>query len=132
MSEKKHEVISAQVILKSASGEALGDAQITSETLARYQASPEVVRRARTVFDKAGFDVGPYIGISFDITAAPSAFEALFGLAAEPAPEGGYAFVLPDGETASELPARHLPDSLADVVETVAFPPPPDFGPPSY
>ncbi|MCC6617268.1 MAG: hypothetical protein IT320_27585 [Anaerolineae bacterium] len=132
MSAEQHEAISAQVILKSASGEALSDAEITSETLARYQASPEMVRHARTVFDKAGFDVGHYVGISFDITAPPSTFRALFGLKVQVTDEGGYAFALPDGRTVTELPARYLPDSLVSVVETVAFPPPPDFGPPSY
>jgi len=132
MTDELHEIISAQVILKSASGEAPGDAPITSETVSRYQSSPETVRRARAVFVTAGFNVGPYIGISFEISAEISTFEALFDLTVEATGKGGYAFVLRDGKSVIELPSLYLPDSLADVVETVTFPPPPDFGPPSY
>jgi hypothetical protein len=71
---------------------------------------------ARRHFADRGFEVGPFVGISFSIAANPERFREAFG-GAEPDPKGG------------ELPLESLPDELRGAVLAVATDEPPAFGP---
>jgi hypothetical protein len=114
----KEPSLSAQVLLRSASGEApAGDAVITAATLERYLPSPEAAERVRDRLARAGFEVGPLVGNSFSITAPVETFEKNFGSGVREAAEKG-----------QEIPADDLPREVA----AVTFTPPPDFGPTSY
>jgi hypothetical protein len=72
--------------------------------------------RARRHFADCGFEVGPFVGISFSIAGTPGRFRETFG-GAEPDPKGG------------ELPIDSLPDDLRQAVQAVATDEPPAFGP---
>ena len=123
MAAKKEEpTLSAQVLLKPESGRELtGESAITTETLGQYQPSPEAAERVRKRYARAGFEVGPLVGISFSITAPASAFEKVFKTRIREAGKGDL-----------ELPKKALPRELAEDVAAVTFTPPPDFGPTSY
>lgn len=115
---KKNPPLSAQVLLRSASGEApAGDEVITAETLERHLPSAEAAERVRERLSRAGFEVGPLVGNSFSITAPVKTFEKVFGTGVREAAEQG-----------REIPAAGLPREVA----AVTFTPPPDFGPTSY
>ncbi|HYN22428.1 MAG TPA: hypothetical protein VE078_15815 [Thermoanaerobaculia bacterium] len=120
MAKKKESPLSAQVLLRSARGEAAaGDAVITAETLERYLPSTEAAERVRQRLSLAGFEAGPLVGNSFSITAPAKTFEKVFGTGVREAASEG-----------REL--DDLPGSLAKDVAAVTFTPPPDFGPTSY
>lgn len=76
----------------------------------------EAAERAQKHFAEQGFEVGPFVGISFSIAAPPDRFRETFG-GAEP-PKGG-----------GELPLDTLPDELRESVQAVATDEPPAFGP---
>jgi hypothetical protein len=118
MAKKKESPLSAQVLLRSARGEApAGDAVITAETLERYLPSTEAAERVREELSRAGFEVGQLVGNSFSITAPVKTFEKAFGTGVREAAKAG-----------TELSAAGLPRDVA----AVTFTPPPDFGPTSY
>jgi len=101
--------ISAQVVFRAKE-------PITAANLAANQPPPEAVEAARKLFREAGFQVGPYVGISFSISGPPSLFESFFGTRL-------------DKLKSYELPLRVLPKEVADRIEAVTFTPPPAFGP---
>jgi hypothetical protein len=72
-------------------------------------------------FAQAGFQVGPWVGISFSVTAPVTHFERFFGVPA--AQEGDQPF--PSGE----LPLSALDPALREHIQTVLFTRRPDFGP---
>lgn len=87
-------VVSAQVILK----------------------SKEPVEAARLLFREGGFELGPYVGISFSISGPPERFERFFGVRL--------------GEMASlSFPLENLAGEVRESIEAVTFTPPPAFGP---
>jgi hypothetical protein len=130
MAKRKEQVLSAQVVLRPASGRKLGgDSAITAETLAQYQPSPEAAKRVREKLARAGFEIGPLVGNSFSITAPASTFQKFFATKVREAGKGGLEFESAGG---MELAAEALPRSLAEDVAAVTFTPPPDFGPTSY
>jgi hypothetical protein len=72
--------------------------------------------RAQQHFAERGFEVGPFVGISFSIAGSPDRFREAFN-GAEPDPKGG------------ELPIDSLPAELRQAVQAVATDEPPAFGP---
>jgi hypothetical protein len=128
MALEDQEVISAQVVLRSASGKAPdGESVVTAATLADFAPAPEAVARAAEGFRERGFDVGSAVGNNFSITASAGTFERVFDVPVHRTERGGLAG--PDGET---LRLDKLPDSLSRIVAAVTFIPPPDFGPGSF
>jgi len=101
--------ISAQVVLRA-------KGPITAATLAANQPPKESVEAAKKLFRQAGFDLGPYVGISFSISGPASLFESFFRLPL-------------DKLRSYELPLAALPREIFDVIEAVTFTPPPGFGP---
>jgi len=101
--------ISAQVVLRA-------KGPITAATLAANQPQKEAVEAARKLFREAGFELAPYLGISFSISGSRSLFEKFFGTRLDKLK--GY-----------ELPLNSLPKKVAALIEAVTFTPPPDFGP---
>jgi hypothetical protein len=133
MSAEKHEIISAQVVLRPASGRPAGsDEAITSANVEQFLPSPAAAERVRKAFSARGFDVGPVVGTSFAITAPTQRFEELFGVRVRPREGGGIEAVRGGDDADLELPLSRLPDPLADGVAAVTFSPPPDFGPTSF
>ena len=115
------EHLSAQVILRPVLG-AEGQ-PATADTVARLLPAPASVELARSFFQARGFEVSPAFGMSFSITGPAAAFEAIFGRRVR-LEDGG---VTVDG--GAELPLDRVPAEIAGVVQAIAFPPPPDFGP---
>jgi hypothetical protein len=121
-------VISAIVVMRPRSGPLTGYEAITAETVGAYVPEPGDVQRIVNFFTAAGFGVGPMVGLSFSITAPRSRFAAIFGVAQGGADWTGGAGV----STGLELPLAALPPDVRDLLESVAFTPPPDFGPTEY
>jgi hypothetical protein len=72
-------VVTAQVLLRPQSGQQIrGEVPITSANIAEYQPSPADLSAVMAAFRAAGFEVGPFVGISFVITAPARVFEAFF------------------------------------------------------
>jgi hypothetical protein len=128
MSAQEEPMLSAQAVLRPASGRSIRGAAITAANLGDYQPAPEAARAALQAFAAAGFQVGPLVGISFSITAPATTFEKFFHTRL-PRDERGR--IAPGERDAGgyELPLQSLPPGLADTVEAVAFSPPVDFGP---
>ena len=128
MDPEDQEVISAQVVLRSASGRAPeGSSVVTAATLADFAPAPEAVAQALEGFRESGFQVGNAVGNSFSITAPAGTFRRVFGTPVHRTARGGLA--TPEGET---LRLEKLPGSLSGLLAAVTFVPPPDFGPTSF
>lgn len=121
--------LSAQVVLRPASGAAPPGEQLTAATLEGYEPAPQAVATVRVFFERAGFETGEVAGISFAITARRSRFEDVFGdqLALSPAGRAGTDVTVAGG--GRELSLEALPDDVAAAVQAVTFTPPPAFGP---
>lgn len=119
--------VSAQVVLHSPTG-ALRDHEVTAENIDRLAPAEDVVQRVRQALAEAGFEVGPAVGISFSISAEASRFERYF---ATPLRHhaGSTRWFAGDDDERLELPREALPAEIREAVRTVAFTPPPDFGP---
>lgn len=130
---QKDQVVSAQVVLQPASGEAIdAETVITSENVQDFAPSPGAAAEATQAFAAMGFDVGDVVGISFSITAEVSTFEQVFETRLREDGRGGVEAVRDDGSASYELPLEPLPESLSNLVVAVTFTPPPDFGPTEY
>lgn len=133
MSLHQQEIISAQVVLKSASGKPFeGTTVITSANIRDFLPSAETVAKVTEAFTAAGFDVGPMVGNSFSITAPVSTFEKVFRAQLRRQENGGVVAVKDDDSSSYELPLAGLPQSLTELIEVVTFTPPPDFGPTEF
>jgi hypothetical protein len=134
MSPKNPQLISAQVVLKSASGKSFDSkTAITSENIDDYSPSPDTVASAAAGFREAGFEVGNMVGNSFSITATRSTFEKFFKTKLQVEERGDVKVAAAKGATRGyELPLKALPRNLSQLVAAVTFSPPPDFGPSSY
>ena len=116
--------VSAQVILRSASGAAIrGDTPITSANIRDYVPSPEDAAAAQEAFAARGFEVGPLVGISFSITAPAETFESTFGARLRDRKGRVHVTGAPDAD-ALQLPLAKLPESLARRIVAVTFTPP--------
>ena len=133
MALKNKKALSAEIILRPASGKAF-DSQtaITSENIAEYLPSPDTVAAAQRAFNRAGFDVGNAVGMSFSITAPASTFEKVFKVKLARTERGGVKARIQGGAQSYELPITALPSELAKDVVAATFSPPPDFGPGNY
>lgn len=134
MPRKTEKPISAEVALRSASGKSFNSqTAITSENIAEYLPSPELVEKARRAFTELGFEVSKPAGIGFSITAPSSVFKKVFNIKTTSDKRGGIKAVAEKGtEGDYELPLKALPKELAQYVSAVTFSPPPDFGPESF
>jgi len=123
MGLEDEEVISAQVVLRSAGGKAPdGESVVTAATLADFAPAPEAVARAVEGFRESGFQVGSAVGNSFSITAPAGTFRRVFGAPVHRTERGGLAG--PDGET---LRLDDLPGEISRLLAAVTFVPPPDL-----
>ena len=128
MPRKKKE-LSAQVMLRSASGTAPdANTVVTADNVREYLPSSSSITEARRAFEEAGFEVGQVVGNSFSITASKSTFEKVFKVKLKEDKEKG---VMSD-EGNYELPTSKLSQELRRDVAVVTFTPPPDFGPTNY
>jgi subtilase family serine protease len=133
MSLNKQEIISAQVVLISASGKSFdGTSVITSENIQDFIPSAETAAKVTEVFTKAGFKVEPVVGNSFSITAPVSVFEKMFGTQLHRQADGGVKALKDDSSSSYELPLKGLPKSITQLIKAVTFTPPPDFGPTNF
>ncbi|HEX8921612.1 MAG TPA: hypothetical protein VF766_09055 [Pyrinomonadaceae bacterium] len=133
MSPKKEKTISAQVILRPASGKSVtGQEAITSENVRDYMPSPESFQAVAAEFAAAGFEVSAAGPTGFSITASESAFEKFFDTRLQTTEKRGVEALGKDKSTGYELPLRGLPKALSHYIEAVTFTPPPDFGPTSF
>jgi hypothetical protein len=114
--------VSAQVLLRPASGRRIGGRdEITSENIREYAPPADAAALARRTFEADGFEVGPLVGVSFSIAAPVSTFERVFKTP-----------IKVDDRSSLELPLAALPESLRRVIEAVTFERPVDFGPGAY
>ena len=81
---------------------------------------PQDAERVRGVFARAGFAVGPYVGISFSIESTRELMEAWLPDFSEREGSG------------AELSLERLPDDVRSAVQAVVSEAPPDFGPTSW
>lgn len=133
MSLEEAQIISAEIIMKSASGIPFDDTSfITSENIQDYVPSFETIVGVTQSFVREGFEVGVAGGISISITSSVSKFENFFGTKLRASESGGVEAVLEDGSGSYELPLDALPESLRERIVAVSFTPPPDFGPTDF
>jgi hypothetical protein len=134
MNPRRKKLLSAEVALRSASGKSFNThTAITSENIADYLPSSEVVEGARKAFAEAGFEVSKPTGIGLSITAPARVFQKVFKVKTVPDGRGGVKVLAPGaGEGSYELPLNALPKELAKYVVAATFSQPPDFGPSSY
>src|SRR5215204_205145 len=134
MPRKTEKTLSAEVALRSASGKSFnGQTAITSENIADYLPSPELVEKARRAFTELGFDVSKPAGIGFSISAPATVFKKVFKIRTISDERGGIkAAAATRAEGTYELPLKALPKEVAQYVSAVTFSPPPDFGPGSF
>lgn len=133
MSPKKEKIISAQVILRPASGKSVtGQDAITSENIRDYMPSPESFQAAAQSFAAAGFEVSAAGPTGFSITAPASTFEKVFNTSVRSQEGRGIEAVRKDKSASYELPLRGLSGDLSRYVEAVTFTPPPDYGPTNF
>lgn len=133
MRAKGDMVISAEVLLKSASGKKIGpDTLITSTNIGEYAPAAKTVAEASGVLAKLGFAVGEAVGISMSITASANTFERVFGVPLSQTPKSGIQVIDRDGSLSREIPTHAWPASLWDLAVAITFVPPPDFGPTGY
>lgn len=131
MSQQEKEKLSAQVIMNPASGKrSLSPEQITSENVAEIMPSDEDLKTAKQYFSDEGFEVDAGFANSFSITGDKKLFEKTFETKIS---KDENQAVKSKGETeTSELPAGKLPENVKQVVETITFTEPPDFGPGNF
>lgn len=126
------DIVSAQVILRPADGRDIPlNAAITAESLTRYLPSKEAASRVIEFFRKAGFTVGPLVGISFSISGTAATFQSLFEVDLQ-RDQHGVRTANPAGAAGYQLPVDSLPDQVRAEVSSVTFSPPPDFGPTQF
>jgi hypothetical protein len=109
------DVVSAQVVLATFAN--AGEVP-TAANISRLAPKPAAAAEIRQWFSQHGFDIGPYVGVSFSITAPRQTFVTELGV--DPADAAG------DGNLPFDrLAIRHL----AAQIEAVTVSRPPAFGP---
>jgi hypothetical protein len=123
-------VISAQVLLRSASGKKItGETVITSKNIGDYTPSSDTVAKATDALTKLGFEVGQMVGISLSISAPASTFEKVFGMPLRQGEDGGIQVLGADGVPSYEIPRTAWPKKIARLAVAVTFVPPPEYHP---
>jgi hypothetical protein len=126
-------VVSAQVLLRSASGKEIsGDTAITSDNISEYAPSSDTVARATDALTKLGFKVGEMVGIGMSITAPAGVFKKVFGAQLCEGEDGGTKVLGANGSLGTEIPRAGWPKKIANLATAIAFSTPPEFGPRSY
>jgi hypothetical protein len=122
------DMLSAMVIVRAASGRRLaGSDVIDATTLPAHVAAPADVSATQHACEAHGFTVGPYVGISFAITARQSQFENAFAVQLKVGRNGAVAVTRQGRALGQELPLDHLSTTLRERIETVTFTPPVDL-----
>lgn len=132
MSLDKKKIIHAIVVMRPADGKRLPkDAVITSENLKEFVPADEDSRYARSWFEKAGFQPGKLLGISFSIEGSLGLFEEFFKIDLIETEKGGLARSAQGeaGGARAELPLGGLPKGISGMIEAITFSDPLDFGP---
>lgn len=133
MPVSKETLVSAQVILRPASGRQInGRTVISAGNVAEFAPSPGAVSSVAAEFRSREFDIGPVVGVSFSVTATIPAFEKFFGMRVRLGKDHAYEFALKNKRIGHELSGGQLPEPLRASVQAVAFPLPPDFGPKEF
>ena len=133
MTDKKKQLVSAQVVLKAPGGQDVRSAaSITAENVQHFLPSEENLKKALDYFKKLGFEIQAAYGNSFSITGSPAQFEKVFKTKLSKTEKGGVSFAAEDSEQSLELPTGKLPDEVEKIVAAVTFSEPPDFGPTSF
>lgn len=102
----KSQVISVEVLLRSASGHKIGpQKRITADNLDLFVPQPDAYPVVLRILRSLEFEVGPLTGISFSITAAVSTFENIFKSPLRSSPKGGIETVM---ENSSLIRLRFL------------------------
>jgi hypothetical protein len=114
-------IISAEVILKSASGRSLTErgAAITSENVEEFRPNQETVKEAIYQLEKLGFEVTQK-GITLTIVGEPIQFEKAFKINLTTKKVSAGVEVRTNKEAS-------IPSTLSNTVEKVVFIPPPEF-----
>jgi hypothetical protein len=114
-------VISAEVVLKSASGRSLTErgAAITSENVEEFRPNQETVKEAIYQLEKLGFEVTQK-GITLTIVGEPIQFEKAFKINLTTKKVSAGVEVRTNKEAS-------IPSTLSNSVEKVVFIPPPEF-----
>jgi hypothetical protein len=129
----KEQIVSAQVTLRAASGKQPHKRSIiTAETLKEFLPSAESAARVRKVLGAMGFEVGGLVGNSLSISGPVRFFETVFQSRLCHVEKGGIQFLNADQSCTYELPREKIPPTLKELVVSVTFTPPPDFGPTAF
>lgn len=130
---KPGQIVSAQVLLRAASGKRPdGRSRITAENLAEWIPSSETVQRVREAFRSLGFEVGELLGNSFAINGPVRLFESVFKTGLRQSKAGGMQFADSEPGSGHELAPAKIPRDLREDVVAITFTPPPDFGPTNF
>ena len=129
----RESIVSAQVILRPASGQTInGKVVISAKNVAEFAPHPSAVSSVAEEFRSKGFEIGPLVGVSFSVTGPLRVFEEFFGMRIRLGKDHAYEFVLKNKTSGHELSGKDLPKILGKSVQTVVFPLPPDFGPTEF
>ena len=103
-------------------GSAITPEAATAETIARLQPDPAAVQSAMDQMEAAGFDLGPFVGISFSITGPKDLFEETFGVDLVVDEDQTISVVgVDEGQPVDQIPHDRLQSTIADVVDAVVF-----------
>lgn len=72
--------LTAYVIMRASDGSSSLSRQITADNIAELQPTAEALDRVRNACAGRGFEVGPFVGVSFAITGPPELFSRSFDL----------------------------------------------------
>lgn len=126
---ERNEIISAQVMLRPASGvEISPDAQITSKNLDEFAPHPHAYRIASGTFRSFDFEIGPLVGFTFSITASVDTFIRVFKVDLQRNAKGG----IESNGGDLKLPLNHIPENARKAIQVVTFIELPDFGPTEF
>ena len=130
---KPDQIVSAQVLLRAASGkQPAASSRITSENIKEWMPSGETVARVREMFRRLGFEIGEPVGNSLSITGPVNLFESVFKTRLQESKGGGIGFAASDRASDYALATEKIPSSLREDIAAITFTPPPDFGPTNF
>jgi hypothetical protein len=133
MNNQNEQTLSAQVVLKPKDGRDLPSAaDITAENIERFLPAAEDFRKAQKNFTDAGFEVDGGFANSFSITGKRKLFEIFFNTKIFTNERQAVKTRSGDRPESSELPLANLSAALKEIVATVTFTEPPDFGPENF
>jgi hypothetical protein len=105
-------LLSAQVVLRPATGESAADTELTAGAIDRHAPDHDAAQAARAWFEQRGMAVSEVAGISFSITGDAGLFERELDAQASSIAEAG-----------GELSTARLPDELSGAIEAITFTP---------